>query len=330
MSKDYSTPPAFSAPYGGADENFAARLFTEAKLAPDAEARIDGLAAQLLEAARRAARARRGRDFLREYSLSSEEGLALMVLAESLLRVPDDLTADRLIEDKLAHPPGAAHAENSEALLVQPPPGRLGSLRASSAGKDGGARGRSRRPGAPDRHGRPARRRPPGRAAHGVAFRFRSNDRGRLGRACRKEGRRHRYSFDMLGEGARTEADARPILIPMRKPSRQSARRGRLPERPGISVKLSALHPRFEPMSRRRVLAELVRGLPNWRDWPRHDLNFTIDAEEADRLELSLDIVDVSGGALACGVAGLWSRGAGLSEAGFGGDRPCCRGGAPL
>ena len=117
-----------------------------------------------------------------------------------------------------------------------------------------------------------------------------------LERACSKGGRLHRYSFDMLGEGARTEADAQRYFESYAKSIEaigKSAEPGPFPERPGISVKLSALHPRFEPMSRRRVLAELtprIAGLA--RLAKRYDLNFTIDAEEADRLELSLEIVD--------------------------------------
>jgi RHH-type proline utilization regulon transcriptional repressor/proline dehydrogenase/delta 1-pyrroline-5-carboxylate dehydrogenase len=117
-----------------------------------------------------------------------------------------------------------------------------------------------------------------------------------LERACSKGGRLHRYSFDMLGEGARTEADAQRYFESYAKSIEaigKSAGPSPFPERPGISVKLSALHPRFEPMSRRRVLTELgprIAGLA--RLAKRYDLNFTIDAEEADRLELSLEIVD--------------------------------------
>ena len=106
---------------------------------------------------------------------------------------------------------------------------------------------------------------------------------------------------------------------------------GSLPERPGISVKLSALHPRYEPLSRPRVLAELTPQVAELaRAAKRHDLNFTIDAEEADRLELSLDIVDLLlSRSLARGMGRVRSRGAGLPEARLGGDRLRCRGGAP-
>ena len=99
----------------------------------------------------------------------------------------------------------------------------------------------------------------------------------------------------MLGEGARTAADAERYFAAYAPPSMPSARapaRARLPDRPGISVKLSALHPRFEAVSRDRVLAELVPGVLELARKARdHDLNFTVDAEEADRLELTLDVI---------------------------------------
>ncbi|MGB7965652.1 MAG: bifunctional proline dehydrogenase/L-glutamate gamma-semialdehyde dehydrogenase, partial [Methylocella sp.] len=114
-----STHPAFSAPYAQEDELLAAHLLAHAGLDTEAEARIDRRALRLINAVRvKSIRIGGVEDLLREYSLSSEEGLALMVLAESLLRVPDDLTADRLIEDKLASPRWSRHAGDSEALLV--------------------------------------------------------------------------------------------------------------------------------------------------------------------------------------------------------------------
>jgi RHH-type proline utilization regulon transcriptional repressor/proline dehydrogenase/delta 1-pyrroline-5-carboxylate dehydrogenase len=103
------------------------------------------------------------------------------------------------------------------------------------------------------------------------------------------------YSFDMLGEGARTSADARHYLDSYARAIEaigKTAGNDALPRRPGISVKLSALHPRFEPLARDRVLAELVPNLLELAQLAkRHELNFTIDAEEADRLELSLDVI---------------------------------------
>src|SRR6266699_815155 len=111
--------PPFAATYAPPDEAIAARLLAEAPRAADAERRIDARAARLVEAIR----ARGGgvggvEDFLREYSLTTKEGLALMVLAEALLRVPDAATADRLIEDKLAAGDWSHHERKSHALLV--------------------------------------------------------------------------------------------------------------------------------------------------------------------------------------------------------------------
>jgi RHH-type proline utilization regulon transcriptional repressor/proline dehydrogenase/delta 1-pyrroline-5-carboxylate dehydrogenase len=118
MTKDLAFEP-FSAPHGGADEAFAAKLLAEASLFPEAEARVDALAGRLVDAIRqRSGKLGALEDFLREYSLSTEEGLALMVLAEALLRVPDDATADKLIEDKLARSSWSQHATASSALLV--------------------------------------------------------------------------------------------------------------------------------------------------------------------------------------------------------------------
>ena len=178
MIERSSAPPAFSAPYAGADEDFAARLFAEADLPPETEAQIDGLARFLLERIR-AMPHRLGaiEDFLHEYSLSTEEGLALMVLAEALLRVPDDATADRLIEDKLAQPAWSSHATTSEALLVQASAWALGlTARAIARPGDGGLQHRAR-PRAADRHGRRSAGRAAGDAYSRRAFHSRPHDR---------------------------------------------------------------------------------------------------------------------------------------------------------
>ena len=107
--------------------------------------------------------------------------------------------------------------------------------------------------------------------------------------------REFRYSYDMLGEGARTAKDAERYFQSYAQAIEaigRTAGNARLPDRPGISVKLSALHPRYEAVSRERVLRELTpRVLELARQAKRHDLNFTVDAEEADRLELSLDVI---------------------------------------
>src|SRR5262249_13775925 len=130
----------------------------------------------------------------------------------------------------------------------------------------------------------------------GSHFIFGENIEAALARARSREGRSYRYSYDMLGEGARTAEDAECYFESYANAIDaigKSAGSARLPKRPGISVKLSALHPRYEPLSRPRVLAELVpKTALLARMAKRHDLNFTADAEEADRLELAVDIID--------------------------------------
>src|SRR6266700_3619058 len=119
LAADADTAPLFSAPYAPPDEAIAPRLLREATRASDAERRIDAYAGRLIEGIR----ARSGgiggiEDFLHAYSLSTKEGLALMVMAEALLRVPDAVTADRLIEDKLATGDWSSAEVKSAAFLV--------------------------------------------------------------------------------------------------------------------------------------------------------------------------------------------------------------------
>ena len=111
--------PVFSAPYAPDDAALAAPLLAQAPLNPEADARIDAMATRLIKAIRDSSGSVSGvEDMLREFSLSTREGLALMVLAEALLRVPDTVTADRLIEDKLAAGDWANAEAHSGALLV--------------------------------------------------------------------------------------------------------------------------------------------------------------------------------------------------------------------
>jgi RHH-type proline utilization regulon transcriptional repressor/proline dehydrogenase/delta 1-pyrroline-5-carboxylate dehydrogenase len=123
-----------------------------------------------------------------------------------------------------------------------------------------------------------------------------------LARAMKNEAKGYRHSFDMLGEGARTKADARrywqayaDAIGAIGKAADKAAGNKALPDRMGISVKLSALHPRYIATHRDEVLPELVPDLVKLAQMAKaHDLNFTIDAEEADRLELSLDVIDAT------------------------------------
>jgi RHH-type proline utilization regulon transcriptional repressor/proline dehydrogenase/delta 1-pyrroline-5-carboxylate dehydrogenase len=285
----------FRAPYAPADEPLAAALLREARLPAAAEARIDACATTLIEAIRRRTGGLGGvEDVLREYSLSTREGLALMVLAEALLRVPDGATADRLIEDKLGQGDFAHHEPKSEAFLVNASAWALGiTARIIQPGETP----TSILAGLAKRIGLPTVRTATRQAMRvmGSHFVLGETIEEALRRATAGSARNYRYSFDMLGEGARTAEDAERYLASYSAAIEaigRAAGNEPLPNRPGISVKLSALHPRYEAISRRRVLDELVPKVVDLALQARgHDLNFTIDAEEADRLELSLDVL---------------------------------------
>jgi RHH-type transcriptional regulator, proline utilization regulon repressor / proline dehydrogenase / delta 1-pyrroline-5-carboxylate dehydrogenase len=284
------TLPPFRAPYAAADEELATAFLAEAARESAADERIDARARRLIEAIR----ARRGGlggidDFLHAYSLSTKEGLALMVLAEALLRVPDAATADRLIEDKLAAGDWAAHEARSTALLVSASAWTLGiTARVIHPGEtpEGILASLSKRLGLP------AVRAATRQAMRLLGSHFVLGE--TIDEALDRAGQGHLYSFDMLGEGARTAADAErhfDAYVQAITAIGRSAGNNPSPARPGISVKLSALHPRFEAISAERVMAELAPKLLELaRQAKGHDLGLTVDAEEADRLELSLDV----------------------------------------
>ena len=299
MSKPLPALPialAFNPPYAEDDAALAARLLPRARLSVERERRVDGRTTRLVEAIRAKGGGLGGvEEMLREYALSTKEGLALMVLAEALLRVPDAATADRLIEDKLGQGDFAGREPRSDAFLISASSWALGiTARIIQPGEtpEGILRQAAKRLGVPAV-----------RTATRQAMRVMGNHfvlgqtiEDALKRAGSGKGRLYRYSFDMLGEGARTAEDARRYgrsYADAIEAIGRSAGNEPLPNRPGISVKLSALHPRFEATSRERVLTELVPVVIELaRDAKAYDLNFTIDAEEADRLELSLEVIE--------------------------------------
>src|SRR5437763_6774875 len=268
---------AFAAPYAPPDETLAPALLAAASRNEAAEVRIDGRARRLVESIRSHSGGLGGiEDFLHAYSLSTKEGLALMVLDEALLRVPDGATADRLIEDKLATGDWSSHNVRSHALLV------------SASAWTLGLTARIIHPGeTPDsilealakRLGLPVVRTATREAMRllGSHFVLGQSIEEALSRAGHS--REFRYSYDMLGEGARTEADAERYFQSYAyaiEAIGEAAGNARLPDRPGISVKLSALHPRYEAVSRERVLRELPpRVLELARRAKAHELNFT-------------------------------------------------------
>ena len=285
--------PDFHAPFALPDDELATGLLADARRNRAAESGIDARARKLVEAIRARPVGLGGiEEFLHAYSLSTREGLALMVLAEALLRVPDAATADRLIEDKLAAGRWLDSDVHSTAILV------------SASAWTLGIAARIIHPGeTPETILDTVVRRlglPPMRAATRQAMRLLGSHFviGQTIEEALERARAHagfRYSFDMLGEGARTAADAEKYFAAYAGAiTAIGARAGNapLPRRPGISVKLSALHPRYEAISQERLRKELApRLLELARLAKAHDLQFTVDAEEADRLEISLDII---------------------------------------
>jgi RHH-type proline utilization regulon transcriptional repressor/proline dehydrogenase/delta 1-pyrroline-5-carboxylate dehydrogenase len=295
MISNPSSFTAFTAPYAPDDRVMAARLLDSAGLSAAQETRVDRTATRLIGAIRAEDNRLGGvEDMLREFALSTKEGLALMVLAEALLRVPDARTADQFIEDKLGHGDFVHHETKSSAFLVNASAWALGmSARVIQPGETPrGTIGRLTK-----RLGVPAVRAATRQAMRlmGSHFVLGETIEAALARAAPRSERAPRYSFDMLGEGARTADDAQRYFnsyaYAIEAIGRAASQRP-LPDRPGISVKLSALHSRFEALSRGRVMTELVPRLIDLaRRAKAHDLNFTVDAEEADRLELSLDVI---------------------------------------
>ncbi|KAI5913120.1 trifunctional transcriptional regulator/proline dehydrogenase/L-glutamate gamma-semialdehyde dehydrogenase [Thauera sp. 2A1] len=234
---------------------------------------------------------------MKEFSLSSQEGVALMCLAEALLRVPDKATADRLIRDKLADGDWRSHIGNSPSLFVNAATwgllitGRLVST--SSAEGLGSALTRL-----VARGGEPLIRKGMDLAMRMLGEQFvtgRTIDEA-LERGRAHEQRGYRYSFDMLGEAAMTAADAERYFHDYESAihaiGKASAGRG-VVDGNGISVKLSALHPRYTWAQRERVFAELLPRLKALCVQAKsYDIGLNIDAEEADRLDISLDLLE--------------------------------------
>ena len=276
-----------------ADEQAAIAAMRTAE-PPDSAA--EALALTLITHLREAAKPGLLETVLAEYGLSSQEGVALMCLAEALLRVPDTTTIDALIRDKLA--PGAwdAHLGHSPSLLVNAASwgllvtGRL--LRPASGDVLGALHGMVRR------LGEPVVRRAVAASVRqmGEQFVLGEDIGAAMRRAAPEEARGGRFSYDMLGEAARTAADAARYEVAYAGAIAAIATRcgSDGPARnPGISVKLSALHPRYEYAQRARVMAELVpRVLILARAAAAADMGLNIDAEEQDRLDLSLDVIE--------------------------------------
>ncbi len=233
--------------------------------------------------------------FLAEYGLSTREGVALMCLAEALLRVPDADTMDALIEDKIAPSAWGSHLGKSSSSLVNASTWALmltGKVLSDGEGMAGVMRG------AVKRLGEPVIRTAVGRAMREMGAQFVLGqtiaEAVTRGRASAAKG--YTYSYDMLGEAAMTARDAQAFLTAYQGAIKALAAEAKSPDlrdNPGISIKLSALHPRYEFAQKERVMAELVPVVLDLaRAAKAAGMGLNIDAEEADRLDLSLDVIE--------------------------------------
>ncbi len=234
--------------------------------------------------------------FLAEYGLSTDEGVALMCLAEALLRVPDAETIDALIEDKIAPSEWGKHLGHSSSSLVNASTWAL--MLTGKVLQDDGAGIAGVLKGAVKRLGEPVIRAAVGRAMRemGAQFVLGQTIEEALKRGNKTVAKGYTYSFDMLGEAALTQADANSFFQSYANSIEKLAGQcisADIRENPGISVKLSALHPRYEVGQKARVMDELVpRTLELAQAAKAAGMGFNIDAEEADRLDLSLDVIE--------------------------------------
>ncbi len=289
--------PSFTDSAKFQDENaLIQRLMGEAKLDPAARAAISEDAAKLVRQIRSGARPGIMEQFLGEYGLSTEEGVALMCLAEALLRVPDSETIDALIEDKIAPSDWAGHLGHAASPLVNASTWAL--LLTGRVLEDGkpGLAGTLR--GMIKRMGEPVIRVAVGQAMREMGRQFVLGEtiENALERATKLESKGYSYSYDMLGEAAMTAEDAARYAESYRNAIAAigaKAKGGSVADNPGISVKLSALHPRYEVAQEERVMEELVPILRSLtRQAARAGIGLNIDAEEQDRLVLSLAVID--------------------------------------
>ena len=288
---------AITAAYRRSEVECLAPLLDAATL-PDAIRRDATATATALVTALRAKHKGTGVEGLvQEYALSSQEGVALMCLAEALLRIPDTATRDALIRDKIAGGDWRAHVGDGRSLFVNAATwGLVVTGKLTGSVNDSGLGAALTRLIA--RAGEPVIRRGVDMAMRMMGEQFVTGE--TIGEALKRarplEARGFRYSYDMLGEAATTAADAdryyRDYDTAVRAIGEASAGRG-IYAGPGISIKLSALHPRYVRAQAARVMTELlprVKALALLAK--RYDIGLNIDAEEADRLELSLDLLE--------------------------------------
>ncbi len=275
-------------------------LLPLAALEQDAQSRVDVKALELAGLVRKAAQSGSHiQNLLNEYALSTNEGIVLMCLAEALLRVPDSTTADRLIRDKLLGGDWSSHIGGSDSFFVNASAwGLLMSGRVVRLNDESKRHNINKLKKTVSRLGEPIIRQAMRQAMGIMGNQF------VLGRtieeaskkAADQEAKGYRYSYDMLGEAARTMKDADGYYDAYKNAIECIGKAGAhkdIHNGAGISVKLSALHPRYEFVKSERVITELVPRLKSLALMAKErNMQFTIDAEEADRLDISLDVIE--------------------------------------
>lgn len=277
-------------------------LLEQARLPANEQIQAQRLAVDLVKRVRARAQDQGAIEaFMRQYDLGSDEGVLLMCVAEALLRIPDQETADKLIRDKLGDADWERHLGQSDSVLVNASTwglmltGKLVNLNDLTRADVPGAFKRL-----VGRVGEPVIRLAVRQAMRIMGHQFvmgRTIDEA-LSRSRKGENADYRYSFDMLGEGALTTRDAARYLEAYRQAIHAIGRTGPFADvfaAPSISIKLSALHPRYEHPKRARVMKELAPAILELAQLAKsYGIGFTIDAEEADRLELSLDLIEAT------------------------------------
>ncbi len=297
-------------------------ILAAAALEPALYRAVEARARKLVECVRQKRLSQSGIDaFMFQYDLSSEEGIALMCLAEALLRIPDKETVDSLIRDKLAQGNWQAHAGKSHSLFVNAATWALmltGKIvdvpsKFTRQTQENSLTQALKR--LASKGGEPIVRQAINQAMKilGRQFVMGRTIKGALKRAKRKEEKGYRYSFDMLGEAAYTQADAEKYFAAYQKAisavGEESSGRGPI-QGPGISVKLSALHPRYVIAKQERLQSELLPKLMELVAQAKAaNIGLTIDAEEAHTLMISLELIEA---VIDSGVIGEW-QGFGLA-----------------
>ncbi|ODP39321.1 trifunctional transcriptional regulator/proline dehydrogenase/L-glutamate gamma-semialdehyde dehydrogenase [Sphingomonas turrisvirgatae] len=288
---------AITAAYRRPEPDCVAPLVEQATLPDDMRATARATASALITALRAKHKGTGVEGLVQEYALSSQEGVALMCLAEALLRIPDNDTRDALIRDKIAEGDWKSHVGDGRSLFVNAATwGLVVTGKLTGSVNDAGLGAALTRLIA--RAGEPVIRRGVDMAMRMMGEQFVTGETidEALARARKLEARGFQYSYDMLGEAATTMADAdryyRDYENAVNAIGRASAGRG-VYGGPGISIKLSALHPRYARLQAARVMGELLPKVKALALLAKgYGIGFNIDAEEADRLELSLDILE--------------------------------------